>query len=160
MIRVARLGLALLLIGILASPALAVATGTIAWNESHYTVGDTGSYIYTCGGVALCIINVSGPSGYLYNGTNTSVTGVRTQALSTAGTYTAYVRNGATVLDSDEATVSIFAGIMDVITAITGTFIPDMVGFIVAIVPLIVIGALVAFVGGFFDKLLDLIKGF
>ena len=150
----------LMLVGIVSVPVMAVASGSIVWNSSHYQKGDTGSYTYACAGVAKCIINVSAPSGYgyVYNGTNTSATGVGTQVLSYPGTYTAYVLNGVTELDSDTTAVSLVAGVIEVIVAITGTVVPSVVELAVAVVPLIVVGALVVFLGGFFETLLGKIR--
>lgn len=160
--RIARLALVLMILAIIVvGPALAVGTGTIAWNESRYTRGATGTYTYTCGAnVAKCIINISSPDGYYaYNGTNSSVSGVGTLTLSLQGTYTAGIYNGSSwlALDTDSTTTSVFNGVIEVIAGIVG-FLPDLLELVVGMVPFVIVIALVVFIGAFFDRIMGAIR--
>ena len=137
-------------------PALAAASGSVAWNETGYRKGDTGYYSYTCAGCAKCFLNITRPDGVSTSSSNASAAGVNSYTLSLAGTYTVQVLNG-TELDSDTTTVSIVNGIIEVLDGIVN-FIPDLLDLILAFVPFIVVAALIVFLGGFMEKLLQIFR--
>ena len=157
MARVFRLGLVLMVLGLfVAGPALAAASGSVAWNETGYRKGDTGYYSYACAGCAKCFLNVTRPDGVTTSGSNTSAAGVNSYELSLVGTYTVQVLNG-TELDSDTTAVSIVNGIIEVLEGIVN-FIPDLLDLIISFVPFMVVAGLIVFLGGFMEKLLQIFR--
>jgi hypothetical protein len=157
MARVFRLGLALLVLSLLmAAPALAAASGTVAWNETGYRKGDTGYYSYACAGCAKCFLNITRPDGVTTSSSNASASGVNSYSLSLVGTYSVKVLNG-TELDSDTTTVSIVNGIIELLDAMVN-FVPDLVDLVLTFVPFMLVGALIVFLGGFVEKLLRFIR--
>jgi hypothetical protein len=158
----------LMLVSLAAVPVSAAVWGNVIWNatSAQYNSNQT----YTWGNVTpveqpvAYFIAIRNPAGtYVQNTTHLANggTGVGSYILNSQGTWTVYLGNStnATVYSDTINVPGIYwPAVTDVLEGLGVSFIPALLGLIVAYMPLLILLAVVPFIFGFMKVLLDKIN--